>query len=79
VDVESKHDAIQEGDVLLLCCDGLSGMVPDPQMLAIVQRAPDLEHATAGLVNEANRAGGVDNITVILIRCDEVDGRPGQT
>ena len=74
VQVESKQDSIQEGDVFLLCCDGLSGMVPDPQMLDIVERAPDLERAVTALVDQANRAGGVDNITVILIRCEGVRG-----
>ena len=73
VQVDIKPDTVRAGDTYLLCCDGLSGMVPDPQLLAVVQGAADLEQAATELVAQANRAGGVDNITVILVSC--VDGR----
>ena len=70
VEVDIRSEAIEDGDTFLLCCDGLSGMVDDPSMLAIIQQAgEDLEQATAALVDAANRAGGVDNITAILARC----------
>lgn len=55
------------GDIYLLCSDGLSSMVSDPDMLGIVSEAADLEAACQGLVNSANDAGGTDNITVALI------------
>jgi protein phosphatase len=55
------------GDHYLLCSDGLSGMVDDPNMLEIVTGAPNLEAASEQLIAAANAAGGADNITVILI------------
>jgi len=70
VEVAVRSEAIEEGDTFLLCCDGLSGMVADPAMLAIIRQAgDDLEQATAALIEAANQAGGVDNITAILLRC----------
>jgi protein phosphatase len=69
VEVDLQRVALEEGDVLLLCCDGLSGMLPDARMAEIIraQRA-DLKGAAAALVEEANLAGGVDNITCVLVQ-----------
>ncbi len=70
VQVDIRHDNIEDGDTFLLCCDGLSGMLEDKKMAEIVRGAEgDLEKAVAHLVDQANRAGGVDNITVILLKC----------
>jgi protein phosphatase len=70
VQVDIKHDMIEDGDTFLLCCDGLSGMVEDKKMAEIVRGCSgDLEKAVASLVDTANRNGGVDNITVILLTC----------
>ena len=60
---------IASGDTFLLCTDGLSGMVDDPKMLEIITHAKSLERAVAELVDAANRNGGVDNITTLLIQC----------
>ena len=69
VEVDLQRVALEAGDVLLLCCDGLSGMLPDARMAEIIraQRA-DLKGAAAALVEEANLAGGVDNITCVLVQ-----------
>jgi serine/threonine protein phosphatase PrpC len=70
------------GDVLLLCSDGLHGYVPDAQMQQLVSSTSDLETAAARLVAAANDAGGLDNISVQLIRVRGVErmglyrGRP---
>jgi protein phosphatase len=70
VQVDIKNDTIEDGDIFLLCCDGLSGMIDDAKMLEIVRGCgDDLERAVAQLVDQANRNGGVDNITVILLAC----------
>jgi protein phosphatase len=70
VQVDIKHDSIEDGDTFLLCCDGLSGMIDDKRMLELVSTSNgDLEKAVATLVDQANRNGGVDNITVILLQC----------
>jgi serine/threonine protein phosphatase PrpC len=69
VQVDIRREAIQDGDVYVLCSDGLSGMVRDPNILELVLTASDLEQAVGGLVDAANRSGGVDNITALLLQC----------
>ena len=59
------------GDRLLLCSDGLCGLVEDPVIEDMLQ-GPDLTHALECLVEEARAEGGIDNITVIV--ADVVDG-----
>lgn len=60
---------VEEGDVLLLCSDGLTNMLDDRRIEFILkQLGEDLESAGKMLVNEANEAGGKDNISVVLIR-----------
>lgn len=59
---------VERGDVILLCCDGLHGMIPDARMAEIVGSGEDLPRAAAELVAAANHAGGIDNITVALAR-----------
>jgi protein phosphatase len=68
--VDLSRHPLQVGDVYLACSDGLSGMVTDEQMLEVVVNNPDLEKATKTLIDMANKAGGVDNITVILSRVE---------
>ena len=60
------------GDVFLLCSDGLSDLVSDAEIQAIIEgNEGSLERAAQELVASANKAGGHDNITVLLVR-DEV-------
>jgi protein phosphatase len=73
VDVETFTHTARDGDIYLICSDGLSGMVPEAEMAAIVRDSGSLEEAARGLVEAANRNGGRDNITVILFRL-ESDG-----
>lgn len=56
----------KEGDIFMLCSDGLSGMVTDKQMEQILQSQPDLDKACAMLIDAANANGGNDNVTCIL-------------
>ena len=58
----------QAEDVFLLCSDGLTTHVGDAEIAERVSGEVDLEIAAAGLVDAANRAGGIDNTTVLLIR-----------
>jgi len=69
VQVDIKAHQIQSGDLFILCSDGLSGMVPDEQILYIASNAKSLERAVAELVDAANRAGGTDNVTTLLLQC----------
>ncbi|HWP20820.1 MAG TPA: Stp1/IreP family PP2C-type Ser/Thr phosphatase [Burkholderiaceae bacterium] len=66
--LETRVHDVQPGDVYLLCSDGLSDMIPDEQIAAILNSTPDLAEAGAGLVAAANAAGGRDNIAVVLAR-----------
>jgi protein phosphatase len=67
VDVQSRR--VREGDVLLLCSDGLTTMITDDGIAAILERAQgDVARAAQELVDEANARGGDDNITVVLLR-----------
>ncbi len=60
--------AMEEGEGLLLCSDGLTNMLSDEEILTIVRNAESEEEACERLVNGANEAGGRDNITVVLFR-----------
>ncbi len=64
---DARRVALQPDDKLLLCSDGLTGMLDDTRIQAILDRSPDLEHACRTLVEAANDAGGTDNITVLVI------------
>jgi protein phosphatase len=68
VDVHRLH--LESGDLLLLCSDGLTEMVPEPDVHAILRSEPDVRKACERLVAEANNRGGKDNITVVLARYD---------
>jgi serine/threonine protein phosphatase PrpC len=67
VQVDLMGVELEAGDALVLCCDGLSNLVDDPEILQIVDESP-LEAAPERLVALANGRGGDDNITVIVIR-----------
>ena len=69
VQVDIRAHQIEDGDVYVLCSDGLCGMLSDPKIKEIVSNAKSLERAVAELVDNANRAGGTDNITVLLLDC----------
>jgi protein phosphatase len=73
------HDhAMEEGDVYLLCSDGLSDMVDDGRILEILRlHGHQLQEACDALVEEANRQGGRDNISVILFRNGSEPSRHG--
>lgn len=60
---------LNEGDIVLLCSDGLSNMLDDEEIFQIVkQYSNDLEKADKALVDRANELGGKDNIAVIIMK-----------
>jgi PPM family protein phosphatase len=71
VDVDSYP--ARDGDVFMVCSDGLTSMVPEARVAPILERAGSLEQAGRELIAAANDAGGRDNITVILFRLEEVE------
>ena len=67
LEIEVQELELADSDRLLLCSDGLSGMVGDQQIWDIIQNANDLDHAVESLVTAARENGGEDNITAVLI------------
>jgi protein phosphatase len=66
VDVDSFTVDARDGDVFLICSDGLTDMVDDERILeTVAQHGDDLDRITKQLVIAANRGGGEDNITVV--------------
>ena len=74
-DVEVDEDSIGllDGDRLVLCSDGLTGMVAEEQIQAILETTGTAQEAADRLVRTANRAGGIDNITVVVLDIAEGD------
>jgi PPM family protein phosphatase len=66
VQVEMHKLDLEPGDVVLLCSDGLTGMVPDARIAAVLAEEREPRLACERLVAEANALGGKDNITVIV-------------
>ncbi len=66
-DPEYNQCDLVGGDKILLCSDGLWSMVEDPQILTILQKAVSPVEAVNNLVDAANKAGGKDNITAVVI------------
>jgi PPM family protein phosphatase len=71
VEVDVQTVAAQAGDVFLICSDGLTTMLDDEHIGRLLARASSMESAVRALVDEANRAGGRDNITVIAFRLED--------
>ena len=74
VEVDTYTVTAKDGDVYLLCSDGLTGMVSDDELGSILRSAKQLDDAAETLVRAANQNGGRDNITVVLFRLGEVEG-----
>jgi len=68
VDVDAEEHALFGRDILLLCSDGLTRMVTEPEIAGTLQAEPDPTRAANRLVELANEQGGADNITVVVIR-----------
>lgn len=68
VDVDQVPVGAEVDDVLLICSDGLSSLVPDRDIADIITGAPSLQVATRELIAAALEAGGTDNVTIVLAR-----------
>ena len=75
VEVDTYTLAGRDGDLFLICSDGLTSMISDDEVGSILRSADSLDQAADALVRAANQSGGKDNITVILFRLGE--GEPG--
>jgi protein phosphatase len=72
VQVDVQRDDLAEGDILLLCSDGLTDMLDDQHIKAILKAETNPQAACERLVVEANAAGGKDNVTAIVARFEAV-------
>jgi len=72
VEVDTRSFRGRADDVYLLCSDGLTTMLSEQQIAAVLLANPALRDAGEGLIAAANEAGGRDNITVVLMRLEEV-------
>ncbi|CAN5339828.1 hypothetical protein BH09MYX1_BH09MYX1_61690 [soil metagenome] len=70
VQVDLTFTELKKGDVLLLCSDGLSGMVRNDEIREILRTVPEPLEACKTLTERANYAGGHDNITVVVAHFD---------
>jgi protein phosphatase len=70
VRIDLTHQRLRRGDTLVLCTDGLFGVVRKEEIAAVVSEEPDLAAACDRLIDMANANGGPDNITVVVARFD---------
>ena len=79
VEVDTYTVTGREGDLFLLCSDGLTSMISDEEIGSILRSADSLDAAADALVRAANQSGGRDNITVVLFRVGpDGDGLPAE-
>ena len=70
VQVDVRRVDLDAGDAVLICSDGLTDMLDDDQIAAVLAAESEPEAACARLVAQANEAGGRDNITAVVARFD---------
>ncbi len=68
VDVDVQTDSPQEGDIYLLCSDGLNGELEDPAIQELLMGSDSLEDACERLIEQTCENGGKDNVTVVLVQ-----------
>jgi protein phosphatase len=78
VNVDTMTFPARDGDVFLLCSDGLTTMVSDDEIRQILVGSRNLRQAVNKLVDAANRGGGRDNITAIAFRVADVDAKEAE-
>jgi serine/threonine protein phosphatase PrpC len=78
VNVDTMTFPARDGDVFLLCSDGLTTMVSDDEIRDILVNARSLRNAVSRLVEAANRGGGRDNITAVAFRVADADAQESE-
>ncbi len=72
VELERTAVPLRSGDWVLICSDGLSRMVPDKQIASIIRDAKSPDEGVRKLIDAANDAGGIDNVTAVLVKIGEL-------
>jgi len=75
--LELNEYRVEDGDLYLLCSDGLNDMVVDERIAAVLVAAGTLAEKAQALIDAANDAGGRDNISVILVYARAQPARKG--
>jgi len=79
VEVDTYTLNARAGDLFLLCSDGLTSMISDDEVAAVLRTSATLDDAADALIKAANQSGGKDNITVVLFRLGELEeGAPAE-
>ncbi|MBR1740644.1 MAG: Stp1/IreP family PP2C-type Ser/Thr phosphatase [Lachnospiraceae bacterium] len=73
VSADYYEKKLEVGDIVLLCSDGLSNMLDNEEMEYVLKHSKNIEAATETLVDKANKNGGEDNISVIVIKIENED------
>jgi protein phosphatase len=68
VEVDVLEQPVEDGDLYLLCSDGLNDVLTDEEIAAALAATDDLETVTRNLVSEVNARGGPDNVSIVLVR-----------
>jgi protein phosphatase len=71
IEVDAEEHLLFPRDVLILCSDGLTRMVPEPEIAGVLQAETSPTRAAEELISLANERGGPDNITVVVVRIDK--------
>lgn len=69
IKIQNYQGEVEVGDQLLLCSDGLSGPVPDPDIKEILSESIPVEEKVDKLIALAKERGGPDNVTAVLLHC----------
>jgi len=72
IEVDAEEQPLFSGDILLLCSDGLTRMVTEPEIAGALQSETDPEKAAEKLISLANENGGADNVTAVVVRIESV-------
>ena len=75
--IDALSGEIEEGDLYLLCTDGLTTVLEDEAIESVLKSDADLASCARELIDAANQSGGPDNVTVVLVRFTDVSGNGG--
>jgi protein phosphatase len=70
LEVDISTRLVRRGDIILLCSDGLTGMLEDEDIAAIMGHSEDAWHIAKELIVAANARGGEDNVSVIVVKVE---------
>jgi protein phosphatase len=73
--VDVLETELEDGDLYLLCSDGLNSMLTDDEIAGLLEPHGSLDESCERLINAANQRGGNDNISVVLLRSHRVDAQ----